>query len=336
MGLRRLAALLLLVAAPRAGAEALGVLTYNVAGLPEGLSGSHPEANHPLISPLLDAYDLVLVQEDFAYHDLLVADLEHPYQSVRDTNPGPLGTGLGDGLDTFSLLPFQDFARVPWTDCYGVLTNASDCLTPKGLSFQRHELAPGAFLDVYNWHADAGDAPEDLAARRANVRQLYTEIVARSGGHAVLVMGDTNSRYTRDGDILPELLAAVGLRDVWVELERGGVLPPVGPALTAGCVTDLAGGDCERVDKILYRSSPWVEIAPAAHEVPDERFSDAQGEPLSDHAPVFAQLEVTVVPEPGAAVGAVAALGGLMGFARLRLAARFAAAEPAAALARRR
>ena len=41
------------------------VLTYNVAGLPEGLSSGHPETNTPLISPRLGAYDIVNVQEDF-------------------------------------------------------------------------------------------------------------------------------------------------------------------------------------------------------------------------------------------------------------------------------
>ena len=41
-------------------------LTYNVAGLPEGISGSNPETNMQMISPLLNAYDLVLIQEDFS------------------------------------------------------------------------------------------------------------------------------------------------------------------------------------------------------------------------------------------------------------------------------
>ena len=33
-------------------------LTYNIAGLPDVISGSNPEVNIPLISPLLNAYDL--------------------------------------------------------------------------------------------------------------------------------------------------------------------------------------------------------------------------------------------------------------------------------------
>jgi hypothetical protein len=298
-----------------AAAGTFSVLTYNVAGLPEGLSGSHPVANHPQISPLLNAYDLVEVQEDFAYHDLLVADLTHPHQSIKDTNPGPwgeqLGYAFGDGLNTFSRLAFADFTRVTWNECFGLVSNASDCLTPKGFSFQRHELAPGAFLDVYNWHADAGGDPEDQAARRSNTRQLYDFIAANSAGNAVLVLGDTNSRYTRDGDVLPEMLAAVGLTDVWVELERGGALPSLGSSLTAGCAADPSGGDCERVDKILYRSSATLALEALDHEVLAELFSDTAGEPLSDHDPVYALFRYTVVPEPGSAALLVTGLAAL-------------------------
>ena len=53
-------------------------LTYNVAGLPEPLSGSQPSVNIPQISPLLNSYDLVLVQEDFWYHNELKAQINHP------------------------------------------------------------------------------------------------------------------------------------------------------------------------------------------------------------------------------------------------------------------
>ena len=34
-------------------------LTYNVAGLPQGLSSSSPVTNQPIMSPLLNAYDVV-------------------------------------------------------------------------------------------------------------------------------------------------------------------------------------------------------------------------------------------------------------------------------------
>lgn len=284
-----------------ATATTLSVLTYNVAGLPEGISSSHPVANHPQISPLLNAYDLVGVQEDFAYHDLLVESLTQPYQSVKDTNPGPfgeqLGFAFGDGLNTFSQSPFFDFFRVTWETCFGVVSNGSDCLTPKGFTYERREISAGVFLDVYNLHSDAGGDPEDLEARAANMRQVYQHVLDFSSDVAVIVLGDTNSRYTRGADVLPEMLAATGLTDVWIELERGGALPAVGAALS-DC-TDPSAGTCERVDKIFYRGSALLSIEALDYDVPRDLFSDANGAPLSDHDPVHVLFELTVVPEPG-------------------------------------
>ena len=56
------------------------VLSYNVAGLLEGLSQSQPSVFIPMISPLLNNYDLVLAQEDFFYHDDLSSQATHPSQ----------------------------------------------------------------------------------------------------------------------------------------------------------------------------------------------------------------------------------------------------------------
>jgi hypothetical protein len=277
------------------------VLTYNVAGLPQGISSSNPVVNTVQISPLLNAWDLVLVQEDFYYHDDLISAVTHPYQSVKDLSIRP-GTGfpgltLGDGLNRFSRHPFSDHMRHTWEECFGVFTNASDCLAPKGFSVARHEVEPGVFLDVYNWHAEAGSAPEDDAARAANVRQMRDFIDVWSAGQAVLVLGDTNSRYADATDILPELLADVQLNDVWIELERGGVMPGLGPRLE-DCAPPESG-DCERIDKILFRSSNRLELVPIDYQVEDELFIDPDGLPLSDHLAVSAVFQL-LVPEPSA------------------------------------
>lgn len=124
-------------------------LTYNVAGLPEALSGSHPATNSPLISPLLNGYDLVLLQENWAdpladerqaglvpeavprlgFHDQVVAEARHPYRSVPAQNPPPpnldrLPTGpalSADGLNRLSNFPFGPLTRVMWDECNGEL-----------------------------------------------------------------------------------------------------------------------------------------------------------------------------------------------------------------------
>ena len=40
-------------------------LSYNVAGLPQEISKAQPREHIPLISPLLNDFDVVLTQEDF-------------------------------------------------------------------------------------------------------------------------------------------------------------------------------------------------------------------------------------------------------------------------------
>src|ERR1041384_3377513 len=54
------------VAAPAGGT--FSVLSYNVAGLPEGLSSGNPRVNTPIIGQRIRPYDVVHVQEDFNYH----------------------------------------------------------------------------------------------------------------------------------------------------------------------------------------------------------------------------------------------------------------------------
>lgn len=303
-------------------AATLSVLTYNVAGLPLGLSSSTPEFNTVLISPLLNAYDIAAVQEDFGFHDDLVSAANHPHQSVKDTTDSPdsiaLGVelGLGDGLNRFSNSAFASLQRVTWDMCFGVFDNGADCLAPKGFSVARHEIEPGAFVDIYNFHADASDDTEDLAVRRGQMRQLVAFAQTFSEGRAVIMLGDTNSRYTREGDILPELVAELGLTDVWVELTRSGDVPPVGPKLDACILDAMSGGDCERVDKIFYRSGLDVALTATDYDVPDPSFRDDSDVPLSDHEPVVGVFDVVFMPEPSAPLSMAAALLGLWAVSR--------------------
>jgi endonuclease/exonuclease/phosphatase family metal-dependent hydrolase len=258
----------------------LRVLTYNVAGLPEPLSSSLPSRNSPLISPLLNDYDLALLQEDFAYHAQIVSMAMHPYQSPSDTR----GESLGDGLNLLSEYPFSELTRVKWSKCNGLLDQGSDCATPKGFSFARLDVN-GLRIDVYDLHSDAGSTPADQSARADNLRQLAQAIRDRSEGHAVIVAGDTNARYTRAGDNLPELVDEAGLTDVWVELQRGGDQPAQGSTVTCSEV-DLDDPACDRIDRIFYRNGGDVTLRPSEYRVEGAKFSDAAGMQLSDHRPV--------------------------------------------------
>jgi endonuclease/exonuclease/phosphatase family metal-dependent hydrolase len=263
-------------ATPPATAQSgtFNVLTYNIAGLPLGLGDGDPETNTPLIGQRLDAYDIVNVQEDFNYHAALYENDTHPHRTATSG-----GAGFGDGLNTLSDHPFDDFERVDWQEC----TNA-DCLTPKGFSLARVRLAEGVFVDLYNVHANADVTDAALEARRANIEQLSDFIQANSAGNAVIVMGDTNTRYTREGDNIRTLVEENGLTDPWVDLVRGGEAPPQGGEALV-CDEAAPTDECEVVDKVLYRGGPLVELTATRYHNEWESFLRDDGEHLSDHYP---------------------------------------------------
>lgn len=273
-------------AAPAAAASgSFNVLTYNVAGLPEGLSSGHPATNTPLISPKLAAYDIVNVQEDFNYHAALYAGDNHPYRTATSG-----GAAIGDGLNTLSNYAFEDFERVRWNNCTG-----TNCLTPKGFTLSRARLAEGVFVDLYNVHTNADDSDDALAARRANIKQLSDFIQANSSGNAVLVMGDTNTRYTRAGDNIRTLADENGLTDAWVKLVKGGTRPTQGTDALL-CPTTAPTNDCEVVDKVLYRSSKLLTLNATRYKNEWASFLDSAGGNLSDHFPHTVDFSYTLNP----------------------------------------
>jgi len=260
-------------------------LTYNVAGLPEPLSGSEPATNTPLISPLLNDYDLVLVQEDWIdpvppaagldfYHDDLIAEVDHEH--VSTPAPPPLGTDprrpealVADGLNRMSRFPFGEITREMWSGCFGSLDTsdggAADCPSQKGFSVATTELAPGVEVDVYNLHAEAGSTPRDLEESAADFEQLAEFLRENSDGRAVIVGGDFNLHTDEepDGGVFDRFLDATELSDA--------------------CDAVDCGDDADQIDKFAFRSGGGVRLDALDHRFEREKFQRADGEPLSDH-----------------------------------------------------
>ncbi|MEV3912346.1 MULTISPECIES: jacalin-like lectin [Streptomyces] len=277
----------LTAAAPSATAADSGsfsVLSYNVAGLPEAVSSASTprESSTTAIGQRIAPYDIVHVEEDFNYHAYLYAgDTSHAYRT-----PTSGGAGIGSGLNTLSKLPYDgdDFERVRWNSCQ---VDSGDCLTPKGFTFMRERLAEGVYVDFYNLHTNAGTNDGDLASRADNLNQLTAFIQTHSAGNAVVVMGDTNTRYTRSGDTIAEFAAANGLTDPWVKLIRGGTPPAKGSdALVCDQTGPTVPNTCEVVDKVLYRSSKLVSLNATAYNNEHAKFLTDAGLMLSDHDPI--------------------------------------------------
>jgi endonuclease/exonuclease/phosphatase family metal-dependent hydrolase len=243
------------------------LLTYNVAGLPQGISSSNPEVNMPQISPLLNTFDVVVAQEDFWYHAELSADAEHPYVSVPW--PEELQAFIGDGLNRFSQFPFEPVERTAWPGCNGQTDCASDCLATKGWSFARTTLAPGVEVDVYNLHMEAGGCPEDIAIREQSAMDLAAALGDQSADRAVVMAGDFNLRFSDPEDIPPlETLLQAGLRDVCQEV---------------GCTDG-------NIDHVMIRDGADVRLESVRWWQATEFVDQRSGDPLSDHPAVAVEL----------------------------------------------
>lgn len=275
------------------------LLSYNVAGLPQEISNGNPERHIPMISPLLDDYDIVVTQEDFDwwaealngfdfvhYHDRLRAEATHQYRSSQ--HPGPAAVGItpegrpqllvGDGLGVLSRFAFTEEGRVPWDGCFGSADTsdrgAGDCLAMKGFSMVRMSLAAGVEVDVYNLHAEAGATLQDQQLQEADFVQLAAFMQANSEGRAVILGGDTNlhtesnhpdGHEGADTRIWADFLDATGLTDA---------------CHAVGCAART------QIDKVAFRSGDSVNLTVLTHDLPRARFRDPEGNNLSDHPPL--------------------------------------------------
>ncbi|KAI9993605.1 hypothetical protein PInf_015890 [Phytophthora infestans] len=92
-----------------------------------------------------------------------------------------------------------------------------------------------------------------------NLAQLSAYITANSADNAVIVMGDTNTRYTRAADTIREFAEGLNLTDGWVEYVRNGEYPTKG-AEAIVCDASIMTNACEVVDKILYRGNNYIKL----------------------------------------------------------------------------
>lgn len=158
----------------------------------------------------------------------------------------------------------------------------------------RVKFAEGVVIDAYNLHADAGTTAADNVARAANLRQVSDYIKLNSIGNAVLVFGDSNSRYTRTDDIPAVFSEQNGMTDTWLQLVRNGVAPAKG-ADALLCSNPATNNTCEIVDKTWYRGSPAVSLQAKTFDYAGHLFLQENGDILSDHNGVLVDFAWSLV-----------------------------------------
>lgn len=259
----------------------LDLVTYNVHGLPAGITEDDTNARMTQIGPRLSPYDIAGIQEDFTEEGHALLDAGVTLSGKRRFSEPAEGRIYGSGLTVWfdpgdqegpleDQIKEVDFRHEHYTLCNGYLDGASDCLASKGFQVLRLRLADGVEVDVYNSHLEAGGGDEDNAARESHVEQLIAAMNGFSKDRAVIFLGDTNLHGDDpvDTPVIEHWLSQAGLRDVCDEV---------------GCPKP------GRIDKILIRSGGGVTLTAESWSLPGG-FVDSEGTELSDHDPIAARV----------------------------------------------
>lgn len=240
-------------------------------------------------------WDIVAMSEDFNFHDYLIAPISDLYYA--GTHGGKV-SGLINTTDGLGLLltkktgwKFSNETRVVWSAHYGETDHGADGLIDKGFRYYTITIAPGVEFDFYCLHMDAEDDPKDIKAREKQLTQLVNYIKENDHGRHILILGDTNCRYTRDnvkGKLIDPINAVDNftIHDAWIELIRGGAYPKIGdPAIMIGDKGPQMG---EVVDKIF-----WIENSKSPLKIKANSFLHDTSFTASDHYPLTVNFTIT-------------------------------------------
>lgn len=287
---------------------------YNVDGLPFFNTDGPQEDGTIAISQRIaqEGWDFFGVSEDFGYHDQLVSALSDynigKYRgTVTSKNSSAANRADTDGLCFFAKknIGMADETCVSWNQTWGTLLNGADECIDKGYRIYTVTLADGLAVDVYILHMNSGDKPQQLAARESQLKQLGEAIVASDNKRPIIIMGDTNCRWTRD-PLAGQFAAIVNadprftLQDPWVDFQWNGWYPTYGNSIT---VDNFGNQKGEVVDKILYINNTdanGVHIT-ANNYLQDDTFLKADNTPLADHHPIVVEFTIEdnyTAPEP--------------------------------------
>lgn len=274
----------------------------NVDGLPNSILGIeiNPDGKEAAGASELcgilanSGWDIVGFSEDFNFHSELVSAPASTYYNFGAHGGGV--SGLSNSTDGLGFACAKRFTmaggtKVAWNDHYGETDHGADGLITKGFRIYNVTLAQGVVVDVYVLHMDAEDSAEDIAARKKQLTQLATYIKNNHNDQPVIILGDTNCRYTRDElktafvDVI-NADSRLEIKDAWVELMWGGTYPTYGSGAMMTHEYGMQKG--EIVDKVFYINTTASNLKLKANSyLHDESVT------TSDHKPVVVNFTLT-------------------------------------------
>jgi hypothetical protein len=304
-------------------------VALNVDGLPNSIATIDLNPDGPgadgtkKISQYLASknYDFIGCSEDFNYHGSLISSLQDNYSwgtvratlSVGDLPWSQIIQGKfrfdTDGLNLIwkNTLAASNESWTQWKDMESTDGNQ---YVKKGYRHYDMWLGGNAIIDVYILHMDAGDTNATWS-RESQWRQLADAINDSDHSRAKLIIGDTNSRYTRE-DVITNFINRLSndftMSDVWVEFYRNGIYPTTAMDNLTDQTDPTDYSKYEIVDKIIYinpTAPNTVRLTPQAFRIEqDYTYGNVEGNdnttPLGDHRPVVVtfkyQLSGNITP----------------------------------------
>ena len=289
--------------------------SMNVDGLPQKIMGIPINSDGPgsagtknISTKLYEMqWDIIGVSEDFNYNTELLSALSNYNSGTHRGGVSRLSNDT-DGLNLLwkNTINVTGETWTSWNTHYSTgifgTGNGADGMIDKGYRYYQATIADGVTVDVYILHMDADSDAKDIAARESQLTQLANAIKASDNKNPIIVMGDTNCRYTRE-NLKTLFIDAINadsrftIQDAWVEMVRDGDYPTYG---AEAIVAKDKGGtydypQAEIVDKLFYinNTDSAVTLTANSYTVVTS-FTDSDGTALADHWPILVEFAYAV------------------------------------------
>jgi len=172
--------------------KTLSVLLFNVWNLPGICTDGKSRERALAISPHLNAYDVVILNEAFTNKDALLKDVVHEHRFVLKRQ---WYTIFDSGVIILSKYPI-----VRTCSEHYAMRRSYDWFAAKGLAMCTINV-DGTLVDVYGTHMQAGNSVAEAQARSSQSKQVAKAVQAWSpstSGRPVIFAGDLNMGPTID------------------------------------------------------------------------------------------------------------------------------------------
>ena len=274
----------------------------NVDGLPNEILGIeiNPDGKEAAGATALcgvlanSGWDFVGFSEDFNFHSQLTAAPASTYYNFGAH--GGSVSGLSNSTDGLGFacsksLTMSGGTRVEWGVYNGFTDQGADGLINKGFRVYTVTFATGVAVDVYVLHMDADSGNKDIEVREQQLKILADYIKNNHNKRPVIVLGDTNCRYTRE-QLKTGFIDYINadsrftIKDAWIEHMWGGTYPVYGSeAMMTHTYGDQKG---EVVDKIFYINTTESNLVLASNS-----YLHDTSLTTSDHFPVVVNFTLT-------------------------------------------